>query len=430
MKKVTLFHTEFFFSGGAEHTLLETIEFLQNSGYSVECYAPYVNKKTCFPDLIQEYPISSLLPNWLIKLPLPREIFLLIAAMLAPFLMRKFKSSDLYYGANQAGPFFAYVAWLINRKPYIVYMPYPQSFLYPRQIDTEFGEQSDMGILIKIFIKLIKPFFKKIDLSIMKHAQEVITEGTYAQTLFQNIYQRNCINCPPGAIPISVKELNTINRFEGTVNLGGITISKPYILLTNRHMPKKKFEYAIYALDYLKSKYKDVNKLVITGSQNAYTNELMKLIKKKNLENEITFTGYTTEKDTLYKNAAVYIYPAPEEDFGKGIIQSMACGVPVIAWNKAGPSGIVKNNVTGYVVSPFNEEEFAEKIHQLKVDIPLNKSLGSAARKDVEERFSATTHTKTILNIINGIRFQLNAVSSDILSRRNVCKYISEGIIL
>ena len=39
----------------------------------------------------------------------------------------------------------------------------------------------------------------------------------------------------------------------------------------------------------------------------------------------------------LYEGAAVYVYPAPEEDFGMGVIESMAKGVPVVAWNQAGP---------------------------------------------------------------------------------------------
>ncbi len=402
MKKLTIFHTEFFFSGGAEHTLLETIDFLQQKGFQVTGVAPYVNKSTCFPEIISKYPINSLLPGWFIKLSLPREVYLIIAGLLSPFLVLKFKDSDVYYGANQAGPFFAYIASRINKKPYIVYMPYPQGFLYPRKIDKEFGEQSDLNSFTKIVIKIIKPIFRKIDTLIMKHAKTIITEGEYALHVFENIYKRDCINCPPGATPLSCEEINETDRFSGICTINGKNIPKPYILLTNRHMPKKKFEYAICALELVKKKENCTAKLVITGSPTEYTNTLINLIKEKNLESQIIFSGYTTEIDThlLYKNASLYIYTAPEEDFGKGLIQAMACGVPVIAWNNAGPSGIIKDNLTGYAVTPFNLEEFSEKIYKLSADMQLNKKMGINALNDSISRFSIEKHNTKILDVI------------------------------
>ncbi|MDQ3098623.1 MAG: glycosyltransferase family 4 protein [bacterium] len=398
MKKIVIFHTEFFFSGGAEHTLLETIDFLQKEGFEVECYAPYINKESCFPDIINKYPVYPLLPLWFFRLNLPREIYIVIAASLAPFLVFTIKNSDFFYGANQAGPYFAYIASLIHKKPYLVYMPYPQGFLFPRKIDKEFGLKEDMSIIARIIMRLGKKIFRWIDKKIIANAQSVITEGTYSQKLFKDIYKREIINCPPGAEPISDSEMANTNRFSGELRLKNNIISKPYILVTNRHMPKKKFKYAINMMAKLRTKYTTNTKMVITGAATSYTLELQKLTEELGLLDLIKFVGYTSEAETLllYKNALVYIYPAPEEDFGKGIIQSMACGVPVVAWNNAGPSGIINNGHTGFLISPFDEVELAEKTYLLLQNKTLNQKMGIQARNDVTENFSSQRHNKII----------------------------------
>ena len=49
------------------------------------------------------------------------------------------RSFDVLLGANQSGPWFAYVLGKILRKQYVVYLAQPLRLLYPRQIDEEKG---------------------------------------------------------------------------------------------------------------------------------------------------------------------------------------------------------------------------------------------------------------------------------------------------
>lgn len=45
-----------------------------------------------------------------------------------------------------------------------------------------------------------------------------------------------------------------------------------------------------------------------------------------------------------------------EEPFGLAMIESMACGTPVIAYNKGSVSEIVRDGLTGFIIDPDNEE--------------------------------------------------------------------------
>jgi glycosyltransferase involved in cell wall biosynthesis len=403
MSKIILFHQEFYFSGGAEHTIFDVMDYLKENNYEVACFAPLVNKDTCFPDKITHYPIKSFFPYFPF---IPRELYIIGAALIFPLLALRFRNTDLFYGANQSGPFFAYIAAKIHKKPYVVYMPYPLNFLYPRNIDTEFAAKKDFSVLGKILIAGIKPFFKKIDYQIITKANKVFSEGEYATNIFKNIYDREIINCPAGTDIIDKAEFNQIDKWNSTLKIKNLTIRKPYILLTNRHVPKKKFEYALDVMTkIIENPALQNTQLVITGAYTSYTNDLQKKIKENNLISNILFTNLITEEEitTLYKNAALYIYTAPEEDYGKGIVQSLANGTPAVVWQTGGPGKIITNALDGFTIEKNNIIKFAEKVALLITDIPLNNTMATNARDSAKQKYSKANHKNILIKNIQSI---------------------------
>jgi hypothetical protein len=57
----------------------------------------------------------------------------------------------------------------------------------------------------------------------------------------------------------------------------------------------------------------------------------------------------------LYSNALFTVYPFLDEPFGYIPIESMACGTPVLTFNKQGPGETVQNEVTGWLVKTDEE---------------------------------------------------------------------------
>ena len=66
---------------------------------------------------------------------------------------------------------------------------------------------------------------------------------------------------------------------------------------------------------------------------------------------DVHFTGFKTGKDLAiwYSNADVFVFPSRWETFGIVMIESMACGTPVAAYNCQGPADVVEQGVTGYL---------------------------------------------------------------------------------
>jgi len=105
---------------------------------------------------------------------------------------------------------------------------------------------------------------------------------------------------------------------------------------------------------------------------------------KPYLSRKIKFIGplmSDKEKSGLLKNAKGLIYPLLwEEPFGIVMVEAMACGVPVIAFQKGAAPEIVKHNSTGFIVK--TEKEMLKAIK--KIDSIKRKD----CRKLVEKNFT------------------------------------------
>ena len=116
------------------------------------------------------------------------------------------------------------------------------------------------------------------------------------------------------------------------------------------------------------------------GPATSHTTELKALVSQLGLGDTVVFLGPITEDQLqrLYEGAAVYVYPAPEEDFGMGVIESMAKGVPVVAWNQAGPTVTVGPG-TGHLAEPLVVEDYAAGITSMLDDRAENQATGERA---------------------------------------------------
>jgi len=84
---------------------------------------------------------------------------------------------------------------------------------------------------------------------------------------------------------------------------------------------------------------------------------------------EVVFTGFKTgvELARYYANAEVFVFPSRWETFGLVMIEAMACGTPVAAYNCQGPKDVIDQGVTGFMVE--ESEGLAAAVDKcLKID--------------------------------------------------------------
>lgn len=101
---------------------------------------------------------------------------------------------------------------------------------------------------------------------------------------------------------------------------------------------------------------------------------------------KIVLRGYLERKDKsdFIKKAKAFIFPLRwEEPFGLTIIEAMACGTPVIAYNRGSISELIKDGVTGFVVDPKKGEDGLRDAISRIDEIDRNK-----CRQWVEDNFT------------------------------------------
>ncbi|HAG59493.1 MAG TPA: hypothetical protein DCL83_09305 [Arthrobacter bacterium] len=184
-------------------------------------------------------------------------------------------------------------------------------------------------------------------------------------------------------------------RFSGGLTINGYPIRRPYVLLTNRHYPQKRFDLAIRAIAEVRKVHPRV-KLVIPGPFTPHTESLKGLVAELGVADAVLFLGPIAEDELqkLYEGAAVYVYPAPEEDFGMGVIESMAKGVPVVAWNQAGPTVTVGPG-TGHLAEPLVLSDYAAGISRL-LDNPAENQATGVRAFEWARRFDWERHLDTL----------------------------------
>ena len=71
------------------------------------------------------------------------------------------------------------------------------------------------------------------------------------------------------------------------------------------------------------------------------------------------------------------------EQFGQVLIEAMACGLPVIAVDRGGPTTIVDDPLTGWLVEPDDVEALAEAMAAAMNDPEDRRRRGERARDEV-----------------------------------------------
>jgi glycogen debranching enzyme/glycosyltransferase involved in cell wall biosynthesis len=103
----------------------------------------------------------------------------------------------------------------------------------------------------------------------------------------------------------------------------------------------------------------------------------------------VDYVGQVGDRDKcdFLGHAQALIFPiAWPEPFGMVMIEAMACGTPIIAWNCGSVPEVVKNGVTGFIVN--NEDEAVEALRRVH-ELDRNR-----IREEFERRFDSVTMAK------------------------------------
>jgi glycosyltransferase involved in cell wall biosynthesis len=124
------------------------------------------------------------------------------------------------------------------------------------------------------------------------------------------------------------------------------------------------------------------------GKLDDYIIQLNKIIDDLDIRKECIFMGHQDNTERLFSACDLTVLSSFHEGTPNVLLESMACGVPVIATNVCDNSYIVKDGEVGYLVEVGDEMVMANRIISLLNDETTRKEMGFKARKWVLEEFS------------------------------------------
>lgn len=153
-----------------------------------------------------------------------------------------------------------------------------------------------------------------------------------------------------------------------------------YVLFVGRFSPEKRADRAIEIARRANIKIKIAAK-IDNADQRYFEKQIRHLLSQPHVEylHEIG----EEQKGPLMSNAKALLFPIDwPEPFGMVLIEAMACGTPVIAFNQGSVPEIIEYGKTGFIVDSIDKA--VEALHNIHY---INRS---ACRASFEKRFSAT----------------------------------------
>lgn len=360
-KKIALVHDHLAQDGGAEKVLKVLADMFPDAPiYTLLYEEKHVNKyfkgREIKTSIIQKLPGGVKHYQWYLKY--------------MPMAVEFFDLRDFDIVISDASAF----AKGVITKPdtlHICYCHTPTRYLwdYTHQYINELSYN-------KYFKKIISLVLNKLRIWDFVAAQRVdlfIANSRTVQKRISKYYRRDSEIIYP---PVELSRFRILNE------------SKDYFLIGGRLAAYKRVDIVVEAFKKMPDK-----KLKIFGSG-------VDLLRLKNIANgatNIEFLGRVSEdeKAKLYSNCLAFINPQ-EEDFGITVVEAMASGRPVLAFERGGATETIINEKTGLFFKEQNAESLIEAVERFgKYD--FNQEL----IKKQAENFSEQIFKDRIIDFIN-----------------------------
>ena len=121
--------------------------------------------------------------------------------------------------------------------------------------------------------------------------------------------------------------------------------------------------------------------------------EMTRLVAELGLQERVVCPGWLGPERlrTELGRATVFALPSYAEGMPMALLEAMSWGLPVIATPVGGVPQVVEDGVNGLLVAPGNIDALAAALARLLDEPALRESLGTAARRTIETRFSLAT---------------------------------------
>lgn len=116
--------------------------------------------------------------------------------------------------------------------------------------------------------------------------------------------------------------------------------------------------------------------------------DLERQCQKLGIHSSVTFLGDQTDVRSFLHEMNILVLPSLNEGMGRVLLEAQAAGKPVIGTRVGGIPEVIREGETGFVVPPKDPEALADAMIKLLKDPERQRTMGLAAKKWVDQKFS------------------------------------------
>ena len=189
-------------------------------------------------------------------------------------------------------------------------------------------------------------------------------------------------------IGVDLEQYLSLPQISGFRVRFGIPEGVPIVLFLARVNKIKGVDFLVSSFEML-SRVSPEAVLVIVGPDDGYLAEVERQVDALGIRSRVRFTGYLDGDAKLqaYQAASVYVLPSAYEMFAITLLESLACGTPIIATDRCGLADLVRQNDLGSIVNYGDVRGLKDEINRILTRPEEMLSRASHGRQYVLKHF-------------------------------------------
>ncbi len=124
---------------------------------------------------------------------------------------------------------------------------------------------------------------------------------------------------------------------------------------------------------------------------------------EQGIADAVSFLGWRDDVPAILSASDLLVHLSDFEVFGIAVVEAMASGCPVLAWNLEGLRDTLQNGVEGILIPKRDITALAGTAKSLLHDENKRKVMGLAGKKRIKEHFSRERFQNRITTLLEQI---------------------------
>ncbi|NNE56382.1 MAG: glycosyltransferase family 4 protein [Flavobacteriales bacterium] len=156
-----------------------------------------------------------------------------------------------------------------------------------------------------------------------------------------------------------------------------------------RLTPQKNFKDLILVAQELKNRGRNFE--VWIAGEGAQLEQIRHWIKKYNVEDNVVMLGFISNVKAFMERIDILVFPSLWEGFGFTLVEAMACGKPIVAYNISSNPEIVVHGQTGVLIQPGDIASFTDAVDEFVSSPEQCQLFGEKGREHARSQFNLST---------------------------------------